>query len=102
MPCIPLQHPSFFNKMELIDSGHSLFAWRTGEYLDSLAETHLICKDAVQVIVIQAHHPLQPHHLVLAQRCVVGSDKHSRLLHLFINAMCQSVVPRLHAYGAVM
>jgi hypothetical protein len=38
-----------------------------GTHLHSLAQAHLICQDAIQVVVVQGHHPLQAHHLVLPQ-----------------------------------
>ena len=36
-------------------------------YLHCFPEAHLVCEDAVEMVVVQGDHPLQAHQLVLAQ-----------------------------------
>jgi hypothetical protein len=62
-------------------------------YLDCLAETHFISENAVEIVVIQRHHPLKTLDLVLLE---LAADKHVRLLrHLLLDTVSDGVVVNL-------
>ena len=47
--------------------------------LNGLAQPHLICQDAVHVVVVQGHQELEPPQLVVPQ---AAAHKHGRSLYL--------------------
>ena len=67
--------------------------------LDSLSETHFVCEDTVQIVVVQGYHPLQTLQLVLLQG--TSNQVGSLLCNLFLDAVSNLVVVGLLLAWAV-